>query len=415
MDNGQEVLRMAQIKRKYNLYGDEAKARAYETFAAMRRDDPVYQQPGIDGETMIWFLTRYEEIEAMLRDEKRFVRDPRNALPPEALYQESPLEGLLFNHMLNRDGVDHMRLRNLVGKAFTPRRVRELEPRVMAIARELIDAVEDKREMDLVADFAFHLPTIVILEMLGIPIEDRQKFRDWSQAFIAPVLDEEGTVEFARQMQEFTGYLGRLFEQRRRNPKDDLISALLQAEEAGDKLNEPELFSTVVLLIVAGHETTVNLISNAMVALWRNPEQLQRLKQDPSLMPAAVEEFLRYDGSVERSLNRWVAEDMEMNGQVLRRGDLVIAILGSAGRDPQVFERPEELDVGRMPNPHLGFGKGPHYCLGAPLARLETTIALTTLLERLPGIRPSVPLDGLAFRPNPMFRSFVSIPVTWGE
>jgi cytochrome P450 len=381
----------------------------------MRSDDPIYQQLGIDGETMIWFLTRYEEIEAMLRNEKRFVRDPRNALPPEAVYQESPLEGLLFNHMLNRDGVDHVRLRNLVSKAFTPRRVQELEPRVQAIAEELIDAVEDKGEMDLVADFAFHLPTIVILEMLGIPVEDREKFRDWSQAFITPALDEESMVEFARQMQEFTGYLGRLFEQRRQNPQDDLISALLQAEEAGDKLNESELFSTVVLLIVAGHETTVNLIGNAMAALWRNPEQLERLKQDPSLMPGAVEEFLRYDGSVERSLNRWVAEDVELDGQLLRQGDIVIAILGSAGRDPQVFERAEELDIGRQPNPHLGFGKGPHYCLGAPLARLETTIALTTLLRRLPAIRPKESLDSLAFRPTPMFRSYVSIPAIWRE
>lgn len=406
---------MAQVKRKYDLYGDESKARAYETFAAMRSDDPIYQQLGIDGETMIWFLTRYEEIEAMLRNEKRFVRDPRNALPPEAVYQESPLEGLLFNHMLNRDGVDHVRLRNLVSKAFTPRRVQELEPRVQAIAEELIDAVEDKGEMDLVADFAFHLPTIVILEMLGIPVEDREKFRDWSQAFITPALDEESVVEFARQMQEFTGYLGRLFEQRRQNPQDDLISALLQAEEAGDKLNESELFSTVVLLIVAGHETTVNLIGNAMAALWRNPEQLERLKQDPSLMPGAVEEFLRYDGSVERSLNRWVAEDVELDGQLLRQGDIVIAILGSAGRDPQVFERAEELDIGRQPNPHLGFGKGPHYCLGAPLARLETTIALTTLLRRLPAIRPKESLDSLAFRPTPMFRSYVSIPAIWRE
>jgi cytochrome P450 len=404
---------MTASPRKYELYSQEAKRDAYHTFATMRRQDPVFCQPGMDGETMIWFLTRYEEIDRMLRDEALFARDQRNAVPPSEQYQSSPLEELLNNHMLNKDGQDHRRLRNLVSKAFTPRRVRELRPRVQAIADQLIDEVYSAGRMDLVSDFAFHLPTIVILEMLGIPTEDRVKFHKWSQAFLMPVFQESELADMFRQMEEFSSYLRTLFEERRRAPRDDLLSALLAAEEEGDALDEQELFSTVVLLIIAGHETTVNLIGNAMVALWRHPDQLRRLAGDPTLMPAAVEEFLRYDGSVERALVRWVTQNVELGGQPLARGDLVIGILASAGRDEQVFSQPDLLQIDRQPNPHLGFGKGPHYCLGAPLARLETEIALNTLLRRLPRLRPTAPLAGLSYRSTPMFRSFVSIPVTW--
>jgi len=398
---------------KYQLYGQQAKRDAYQIFSHMRKDDPVLCQTGIDGQTMIWFLTRYQEVEQMLREDKLFVRDPANAVPPEQQYQLSPLEELLNNHMLNKDGADHRRLRLLVSKAFTPRRVRELRPRVQIVANQLIDQVEASGKMDLVSDYAFHLPTIVILELLGIPIEDREQFRDWTQAFITPVFEEAELAAMMAKMEDFTGYLRRLFEERRAAPKDDLITALLQAEEEGDALNEQELFSTVVLLIVAGHETTVNLIGNAMVALWRYPDQLERLQQDPSLLPSAVEEFLRFDGSVERALNRWVTQDVEMGGQQLKKGDLVIGILGSADRDDSAFDAADSLDIGRQPNPHLGFGKGPHYCLGAPLARMETEIALSTLFQRLPGLRPDAPLSGLSYRTTPMFRSFVSIPVRW--
>ena len=266
------------VERKYELYTHEAKANAYALFAKMRQDDPVHCQPGIDGETMIWFVTSYDEVEQVLRDDKHFVREARNALPPEQVYQPNPLEAMMSNHMLNKDWDDHRRLRTLVSQAFTPRRVQTLRPRIQAIANELLDGVANQGHMDLIADYTFHLPTIVIAEMLGIPVADRDKFKVWSQAALMPTLDDDSLAEFMALMQEFMTYLRNLFDERRETPGDDLLSALLQAEADGDSLSEMELFSMLVLLIIAGHETTVSLIANAMVALWQHPDQLELLQ-----------------------------------------------------------------------------------------------------------------------------------------
>ena len=403
---------MDNVKRKYDLYSQDFKRDAYTTFAKLRQDDPILHQSSLAGNEKIWFFSRYEDVEAILKDE-RFSRDWRAPWGTDQSHQLSPLEELIDNHMLNRDGDDHRRLRTLVSMGFTPKRVRELRPRIEAIAAELIDSVAANKKMDLMNDFAFHLPTIVILEMLGVPTEDRGKFKVWSNALIAPNTSEEGMAESVQHLTDFTDYLRDLFEERRKHPKDDLITALLQAEAEGDKLSEAELFSTFVLLIVAGHETTVNLIGNAMLALWRNPEQLELLKNDPSLMPNAVEEFLRFDGSVERALNRWVVEDLEYKGHQLKRGDPVILILASANHDESTFAEAEKLDITRSPNPHLGFGKGIHYCLGAPLARLETEIALNSLLERLPNLRPDVSFDELRWRFLPGFRGLEAFPIRW--
>jgi cytochrome P450 len=215
-------------------------------------------------------------------------------------------------------------------------------------------------------------------------------------------------------MREFVAYLRELFERRRAEPQDDLFSALLQAEEAGDTLSEQELFSMAVLLIVAGHETTVSLIGNGALALLEHPDQLALVQGDPALLPAAIEELLRYDGPVERALNRWAAADVELGGRTIRRGDTVIGILGSADRDRARFADPDTLDVTREDNKHVAFGRGSHYCLGAPLARVEGEIALSTLFARLPGLRLDVARDELAWRPVPLFRSLTSLPVVWG-
>ena len=403
---------MDNVERKYDLYSQDFKRDSYTTFAKMRQDDPILHQSSLAGNEKIWFFSRYEDVEAILKDE-RFSRDWRALLPEGHSYQYSSLENLIDNHMLNRDGGDHRRLRNLVSIGFTPKRVRELRPRIEAIAAELISNVQANKKMDLMNDFAFHLPTIVILEMLGVPTEDRGKFKIWSNALIAPNTSEAGMAESVQHLTDFTDYLRNLFEERRKHPEDDLVTALLQAEAEGDKLSEAELFSTFVLLIVAGHETTVNLIGNAMLALWRNPEQLEHLKNDPSLMPNAVEEFLRFDGSVERALNRWVVEDLEYKGHSLKRGDPVILILASANHDEATFIEAEKLDITRSPNPHLGLGKGVHYCLGAPLARLETEIALNSLLERLPNLRPDISFDDLRWRFLPGFRGLTAFPVRW--
>lgn len=399
-------------ERKYDLYSHDAKANIHAIHAQMRAEHPLICQPGLDGETMIWFVTGYDEVEAVLRDDRHFVREPKNALGYEP-YEMSDFDRMINSHMLNKDWDDHRRLRTLVSKAFTPRMVRQLEPRVQAIADELLDAVATKGEMDLVADFAFHLPTIVISELLGVPAAARDKFRVWANAAVTPALDEASLAESMAHLQEFMAFLQQFFADRRANPREDLTSALIQAEEDGDRLSEQELFSMLFLLIVAGHETTVSLIGNAMVALWQHPDQLALLQEKPALMKTAVEELLRYDGPVERTFNRWATEDMDIGGVTLPKGSIIIPIIGAANRDPRHFENPNELDITRAVNAHMAFGKGVHYCVGAPLARMETEISLATLLRRLPNMQPTVPLDQLRWRLAPMFRSLEALPVRW--
>jgi cytochrome P450 len=400
--------------RKYDLYSDEFRAKTYETFARMRESDPILCQPGIDGETPIWFVTRHDDVVSVLLDDDRFVRDPKLALTANELPSGMP-ESFAFieNHMLNKDGDDHRRLRRLVTKAFTPRMVEQLRPRIQEIADDLIDAVEPRGRMDLVDAFAFPLPMMVIAELLGIPHDDRDRFRAWSNAVVSPALSAEALALFGEQMTAFVTYLRELFDRRRSSPRDDLISALLQAEDAGDVLAEQELFSMVVLLIVAGHETTVNLIGNAVAALVQQPEQRALLERDPALVPQAVEELLRYDGPVERALPRWAAADVDLGGQTIRRGETVIVMLSSANRDPSRFVDADTLDVARSDLKHVAFGRGSHYCLGAPLARLEAEIALSTLFRRLPNLYLDVAPDELRWRPVPLFRSLVALPVAW--
>ncbi len=403
--------------RKYDLYSDRFRAETYATFARMREEDAVFCQVGIDGETMLWFVTRHDDAVAVLLDDERFVRDPALALTQEELeaFRSGMPEGMAFveNHMLNKDGEDHRRLRRLVTKAFTPRMVEQLRPRIHEIADELIDALESRGEMDLVDEFAFPLPITVIAELLGIPVADRDRFRRWTNAMITPALTPEDMAQFGAFVDEFVTYLRELFERRRSTPGDDLISALLQVEEGGDTLSEEELFSMVVLLIIAGHETTVSLIGNAVLALLQHPDQRKALESDPTLMSHAIEELLRYDGAVERTLNRWAATDVELGGESIRRGEGVIVILGSADRDPSRFPDPDALDFEREDVKHLAFGRGSHYCLGAPLARIEAEVALTTLLRRLPGLRLAMDVEELYWRPVPLFRSLASLQVAW--
>jgi cytochrome P450 len=405
------------VARKYDLYSDDFRRRTFETYAEMREHDPVLCQPGIDGETMIWFVTRYEDAVRVLLDDERFVRDPALALEPNALEQMRlgmpPELEFIEAHMLNKDGADHRRLRRLVTKAFTPRMIEGLRPRIQEIADDLLNALEHEGDTNLVESFAFPLPITVIAELLGIPVEDRERFRQWSDLVLTPALTPEAVERFAVGMREFVAYLHELFAARRADPGDDLVTALLAAEDGGDTLSERELFSMVVLLIIAGHETTVSLIGNAMLTLLQHPEQLAKLQADASLVPAAVEELLRYEAPVERALNRWAAADVELGGHTIKRGDTVIAILGAANRDPARFSDPDALDLGRRDSKHLAFGRGSHYCLGAPLARLEAEIALTTLLRRLPGLRLNIERDELHWRPVPLFRSLASLPVAW--
>jgi len=409
------------MARLFNLFGPAFKANPYPTYAILREEAPFHRRVATDGQTAIWFLTRYDDVSTFLRDHKRLVKNVNNTLTPAQqaeLPETPPLLQLLGNHMLNADPPDHTRLRSLVSKVFTNQIVAQMQERIQRITDELLDKAHAKGEMDLIEEFAFPLPIIVIAELLGIPARDRRRFRNWSNAFVTPSVNLQRSIKKLQKagqvMADFTGYMRRVFEERRQAPRDDLISLLLQAEEAGDRLREEELFSMVILLIVAGHETVADFIGNGVLALLQHPAQLARLQQDWAHLPTAIEEMARYDGPIERATMRFAAEDIPVADNLLiARGDAVSLVLAAANRDPAQFASPDAFDITRTPNRHLGFGQGIHYCLGAPLARLEGQIAIKTLLERYPRLHLSVPADELRWRTIPILRGLHHLPVRW--
>lgn len=401
------------------MFSPSFKANPCATFALMREVDPVYPHSAPDGRT-IWYITRYADVAVVLKDDRRFCKDPRNAQDAgagsRAINVHNPRPYQLINeNMLFSDPPDHTRLRALVSQAFTPRRVAAMSGKISESADRLIDLIARDNEIDLIAAYALPLAVIVISDMLGIPEIDRAAVADWSQAIISPGSRGLNYTARKRKVRAFTGYLRDLFARRQADPQDDLITGLVQAETGGARLSEAELFSMVALLIVTGHETTVNLIGNGAAALMSNPEQRERLRAGEELWPAAVEELLRYDGPVETSTSRWVRTDTTYNGHPMRRGDLVRAVIASANRDPAWFVRPDELDIARADNRHLAFGLGAHYCLGAPLARLEGAIALETLFNRLPDARPAQPPEALSWRSGVLFRGLQSLPISVGR
>ena len=267
--------------------------------------------------------------------------------------------------------------------------------------------------MELISDFAYPLPLTVISEMLGIPLADRDKFREWSQAAVSFTPADRANPAVTAKLIEFIAYLRRLVAEKHANPGDDLLSGLVLAEAEGDKLSENELLSMIFLLIVAGHETTVNLIGNGTLALFEHPEQRARLHQNPGLLKSAIEEMLRYYGPVEVSLPRWVRQDTELGGQRMRRGEQIVALLASANHDDVQFPDPERFDVTREPNRHIAFGTGIHSCLGATLARLEGQIAFATLLSRMPDLALAIPRDEVRWRDATFLRGLTQLPVTF--
>ena len=397
-----------------DIFSRAFKADPYPAYARLRSAAPVYRTTMPDGQPL-WLITRYDDVEAVLKD-RRFVKDWRNAKTPEQIAQMPPepeVLRLLSRSMLNQDPPNHARLRALVSKAFTPRLIEQFRGRIQAVADSLLDAVQDKGEMDLIEAYAFPLPIAIIAEILGVPFEDREKFRRWSNAIVASNRTAESIRALVPEVTAFTEYLRTLFERRREEPEDDLVSALIQAEEAGDKLSEEELFSMVFLLLVAGHETTVNLIGNGTLALLQHPDQLEKLRKDPSLIKSAVEELLRYNGPVETSTLRFAGEDVDLGGTVIPRGEMVLVVLASADRDGEQFENPDTLEIAREDQRHLAFGHGIHYCLGAPLARLEGQIALSTLLRRMPNLRLAVAPETLTWRPGLLIRGLDRLPVAF--
>ena len=397
---------------KYDLHSPELRADPHAAYADLRRNEPVYRQKTPDGHSR-WFILRHEDVELVMRDTRRFVHNRRNALPPEERNQIQPSMGLakqINSHLLLNDPPDHTRLRTLVNKAFTPRIINRMRGRVQSLADSLLDKAQAKGEMDLINDYAYPVPLTIIAELLGIPTEDNERFRHWSQTFIYPH-SNKGALE---SMQAFMDYLDYMFAKRRQQPEDDLLTSLVHAEEAGDKLNSAELTSMVVLLLAAGHETTVNLIGNGSLTLMQHPDQLNRLHREPSLIESAVEELLRYEGPVERATTRWATEDIRLGGKLIRQGDPVRVVLTSANRDMTQFDDPDTLDILREGNKrHMAFGHGVHYCLGAPLARMEGQIAIGTLFRRMPRLRLKVPLEELQWGTHRLMRGVEAMPVTW--
>ena len=352
----------------------------YRIYRFIRESEPVHHAP--DGS---WILTRYDHSAALVRD-PRFSTNPALLTEGPDAAALSPVRQVGSSLMMFLDPPDHTRLRSLVSQAFTPRMVEALRPRIQSLVDELLDAVVETGQMDVLADLAYPLPTVVICELLGVPAEDRDQFKGWS-ADASRLLDgyldksamDKGMVAGMYLFQYFTD----LVEARRKEPRNDLLSAMLAAEEDGARLTHAELLSTATLLFIAGFETTMNLVGNGTLALLRNPDQLVRLREDPSLIRTGVEELLRYDGPVHVTA-RIATQDVEIGGEVVREGEQAVAILGAANRDPDQFPDADRLDVARTPNRHLGFGGGPHFCLGAALARMEGQIAFDTMLRRLP-------------------------------
>ena len=383
------------------LFSPEVRADPYPLFAEMRAADPMHPTP-FGG----WLVLGHRETETALRD-SRFSVDHRKAIRSELAENlgPSPAERGLENVMLFMDPPDHTRLRKLVNKAFTPRHVEAMRPRIEAIVSEILDRVADEREVDIIAELAYPLPVRVIAEMLGVPSEDVAQFRKWS-GDVAPILDpvmsEEDVEKVIFGGLSLAQYFDELVAERRAEPRDDMVTELIRAEDEGERLTEEELRSTLMLLLIAGHETTMNLIGNGLYALLRNPDQLERLRAQPELMRSAVEELLRYDGPVHLTA-RTAPTDIELGDKVVEAGRMAIMMLGAANRDPSVFDHPESLDVARTPNKHLAFSAGGHFCVGATLARIEGQIAFRALLDRFdtielleqPQYRDTITLRGL--------------------
>lgn len=374
----------------YNPLSEATRANPYPAYDELRRKDPVHRFRLMKG---TWIISRFEDVDAVLRDHHHFTNTGTS-------HEYIPYRSLLDLHP-----PDHTRIRRLLSKGFTPRAVTALEPRIRRTVDQLLDDLEDRKRLDLIREFAYPLPVIVIAEMLGVPPEDRELFHRWSKVvslLVDPLLTASQARRVRKTIEELFEYFDGIIADRRKRPRDDLISSLATAEEEAGKLSRDELLMTLVLLLVAGNETTRNLIGNGTLALLRNRDQLHRLRNDPSLLDSAIEELLRYDSPVQMDA-RIAVEPATLRGKEISQGDRIICLLGAANRDPAIFPNPDVLDLGRADGKQVAFGRGIHHCLGAPLARLEGRIGFGALLERFgsmslaaePRYRKQIVLRGL--------------------
>ncbi|MEV4437930.1 cytochrome P450 [Streptomyces sp. NPDC049577] len=400
------------------LFTWEFAADPYPAYAWLREHAPVHRTALPSG-VEAWLVTRYADARQALADQrlsKNPVHHSENAHGKGKVGIPGERSANLMTHLLNIDPPDHTRLRRLVSKAFTPRRVAEFAPRVKELTDRLLDGFCERGEADLIHEFAFPLPIYAICDMLGVPAEDQDDFRDWAGMMIRHGGGPRGGV--ARSVKKMRTYLAELIHRKREDLGDDLISGLIRASDHGEHLTENEAAAMAFILLFAGFETTVNLIGNGTYALLRNPGERERLQRaldagDESLLATGIEELLRYDGPVELATWRFATQGLVIGGQRIAEGDPVLVVLAAADRDPQRFPEPDVLDLARRDNQHLGYGHGIHYCLGAPLARLEGQMAIATLLRRLPDLRLAAEPEDLRWRGGLIMRGLRTLPVAF--
>lgn len=378
------------------------KANPYPFYARLRAEAPVCPTRFLGKPA--WLVTRYDDVLMLLKDD-RFVKD----WPPVTRWIHL-VAGPITRHMLNTDFPDHNRLRTLVHKAFTPSLVERLRERIQSLCDELLNKLDLNGSVELMSGYALLLPLTIISELLGIPVEERRRFHARSRSSLSPSTII-GVLRAVPDQRLLIRQVRKLIAQRRCEPREDLVTALVQAEEAGDKLSEKELVATIFLLLVAGYETTVQLIGNGAMAIIQNPRERERLAQSPKLTSLAIEELLRYTSPLDIATQRFAREDLTISSVGIARGDVVFAVLGSANRDESQFRDPDALNLAREPNKHLAFGHGAHFCLGAPLARLEAQVALTTLFRRFPNLRLSRAPESLRWHRSLIVRGLEELSV----
>lgn len=399
------------LHRPINLVSQEFNQNKYGHYEWLREHDPVHR--GKITVMNVYFLSRYEDCVTVTKD-RRFVRERARATGKKSSALPIPLPRALeamSNNMLMRDGEDHRRLRNLVHQAFTPRRLKHLESRIEKLTQDLLDKMQGKMVVDLKQDYCLPIPVTVIAEMLGIAPQDMQVFRQHLSAMTESLTGLSALKLVAHDLPEAQRYIKALIDKKRKHPAEDILTGLIQAEEDGNNLSEEELVSMCFLLIVAGYETTVYLLTNAILCLLGHPEQLQKLKDQPELIEGAIEESLRYLGPIQASKPYYASEDITLHGVTIPKGAGVMPLLGAANHDPRQFENPEVFDIERSPNRHLGFSQGIHYCLGAPLARIEGRIAIQNLFARYPDLKLALDASELEMIHQPGWHKYRRLPV----
>ena len=408
-----KIITDADMKKPLNINSQAFADNKYAYFKWLRENDPVHKGKMISV-MKAYFLSHHDDCVAMLKD-RRFVRNRATATGGgRAPFPMPKSVQMLLNSMINEDEPEHRRLRNLVHKGFTPRQLSNLEGRIMEITEVLLDKAEQNGRMELMEEFARPIPVTVIAEMVGVKAEDVPEL----SRYIDALTDGMSGFGLARtmffDMPKGIRFLRGLIEHKRANPGDDILTALIEAEDEGSRLSEDELIAMVFLLILAGHETTYNLITNATYTLLMHPEQLALLRENPALMDSAIEEVLRFNGPLYATKPEYAIEDVTMHGVTIPKGSAVMPLLGAGNHDPAVFENPEVFDITREKNQHLGFGMGIHYCLGAPLARMETKIALNALLSRNPDLHLGIDTEALQLSPRPGWHQYKAMPVILG-